>query len=520
VDIWELFPDPLFDQHTITDNAGYYQMDVPDAAIVHFTVSASGFITGTQEVSPDGSSSVAQDFALAVAGSVSGTIHASTHDGPVLADVTVSLLDATTQEILDQVSTDAEGRYAFRDLLSGSYGICVFDAQDIYIDSCYDAKTVAADGTISLTPVNLANGDGLSGIDMSLSVGATLSGQLSDSYFGTPISNAAMELTLYSPSEKQVAKLTANTDANGGFTIAGLAAGSYYLEAGAHFRSYNTNAAYTLRLYGGGECALPSGQSPSCPFASGTLINVPASGISGIDFSLFPGYVVKGKVADADTGVGIANVTIKVCDNPSVFLYGISGSTTTDANGNYTIAHAVGVHTYISATQAPGHLSVIWPSTPTQPSGDCIGPEHSAAQQLEFTQPDQELTGVNFNLQAGASISGTVTASDLAGEPLAASLNLYASDGQSLQWLASLQSNSSGNFMTPGLDAGTYYLAAYYDNCADCQMFSASDCGAWNPYDPLSFDASTATAIELTTGQAETGIVLQLKGDIFHDGFQ
>jgi hypothetical protein len=520
VNIWESFPDPIFNQHTSTDGNGYYQMAVPDGSIVHYSVSATGYATQNQDIFPAGADPVVVDFALASAGSISGTIHAATAGNPAVANVTVSLLDASSKTTIAQTTTGTDGSYSFPGLTAGAYGVCVIDPTDIYIDSCYSDNDIPADGTITLTTLDLTAGGGFSGIDLSLQTGAVMSGTLSDSYFGGPIADTPIEFTLYSPQGAQVAAVTANTDAQGGFTLVGLAAGSYYLEAGAHFIAGSQNSAYTLRLYGGGECALPSGQSPSCPFATATQVVVPTGGLTGVDFGLFPGYVVKGRVTDANTGAGIPNATINVCDNPSIFLYGISGTATTDANGNYTIGHAVGAHTYISATNAPGYLSAVWPSTPTQPSDGCLGPEKSAAQQLNFTAPDQVLTGVDFGLHTGASISGTVTAGDLPGNPIEANLWLYQSDGQGgTTWIATLRSDANGHFQTPGVPPGAYYIAAYYDNGADCQMYSAEACGTWDPTHPLSLDLSAATPVPLTPGQAQTGVALQLKGDVFHDSF-
>lgn len=519
VNIWESFPDQNFNQHAFTDSNGYYQLGVP-GGYAHFNVSAASYVTQDQLIVHIDTNPVSQDFSLASAGSISGKIHAATAGDPALANATVSLLDADSKSTIAQTTSAGDGSYSFADLAPGTYGVCVIDPTDIYIDSCYNGNDIPADGSITLTTLDLTAGGGFSGIDLSLQVGAVMSGTLSDSYFGGPIADTPIEFTLYSPQGTQVAAVTTNTDAQGGFTLVGLAAGSYYLEAGAHFISGSQNSAYTLRLYGGGECALPSGQSPSCPFATATQVVVPTGGVTGVDFDLFPGYVVKGRVTDANTGAGIPNATINVCDNPSIFLYGVSGTATTDANGDYTIGHAVGAHTYISATNAPGYLSVIWPSTSTQPSDGCLGPEKSAAQQLDFTVPDQVLTGVDFGLQTGASISGTVTASDLPGNLIEANLWLYLSDGQGgTTWVATLRSDVNGYFQTPGVQPGTYYIAAYYDNGADCQMYSAATCGTWNPTDPLSLDFSAATPVPLTSGQAQTGVALQLKGDVFHSSF-
>lgn len=512
VNIWESFPDPYFDQNTTTDANGYYQMDVPTGN-VHWTVSANEYVTQNQQVLSVTTGPVTQDFAMVGAGSVSGIIRAATSGNPALANATVSLLDANSKSTIAQTSSAGDGSYTFQGLAPGVYGVCVIDPTDIYIDSCYDAIDIGADGAINLTTIDLTSGNSFTGIDLSLHVGASLSGILTDRYFGTPIANAQIGLTLYSSSQNQVAVTTVTTDASGGYSLQGLATGAYYLEAGQFLQPGLSNSVYSYQLYGGGEC------DPSCPFAGATQIQVPAAGASGMNFSLFPGYIVTGRVTDASSGRGIPGVVINVCDNLNLMIYGISGTATTDANGDYAVGHSSGAYTYIAAIDAPGYLGEIWPSTFTNSSDGCIGSEKSAAQTLSFTAPDEVLSGINFSLQSGAAISGTVTASDLPGKPIAASLNLYSVNGQNVQWIATVHSDTDGNYTTPGIATGNYYIAAYFDNRADCQMYSAATCGSWDPTSPLSFSFATATAIQLTANQLQTGVNLQLKGDIFHGSF-
>jgi hypothetical protein len=212
VNIWESFPDRIFNQHAYTDANGYYQMAVPSASIVHFIVSATGFTTQNQDIFSVDSGTLIQDFAMTGGGSIFGEIHAAIAGNPALANVTVSLLDANSKSTIAQTSSAADGSYSFQDIGPGTYGICVFDPTDIYIDSCYDAKDVAADGTVSVTPIDVVAGSSLSGIDVSLSIGAVMSGTLSDSYFGGPIADTPIEFTLYSPQGTPVAAVTQNTD--------------------------------------------------------------------------------------------------------------------------------------------------------------------------------------------------------------------------------------------------------------------------------------------------------------------
>jgi protocatechuate 3,4-dioxygenase beta subunit len=509
VEVSEIIPDPHFDASTTTDGSGNYQIDVPDG-FPYVAASDGGHVSQTQRIQLNGSAQ-ALDFSLTLDGSIAGTIRATTPGNPVLANASVTLLDAQSQSEIDQTTTASDGSYSFSALTPGEYAVCVTDPSDVYIDACYDGMNVPASGVPSFTTIDLAGAQNLTGIDLNLDVGATVSGTLRDRYFNTPIAEAPIDLTLYSSSQNQVATLSVTTDANGGYILPGLAPGSYYLEAGRLFQYGLSNTVYTSQLYGGGEC---SGQ---CPFATGTLIQVSASGARGIDLDLFPGYVVTGRVTDAMTGQGIAGVTINTCDTPSQFQYQISGIATTNANGDYTVAHTAGDATYIAAINAPGYFSAIWPSTTTDSANSCLNARSTGGTTLSFTTPDEVLSNINFGLSPGGSISGTVSASDLPGEPIAASLDVFSTDGQSEQWVATIHSNGNGDYQSPGLAPGSYYIAAYYDNVADCQMYDAQSCGAgWLPEN---FDFSSATAIQVIGTQVQSGIDLQLKADIFHNSF-
>jgi hypothetical protein len=514
VQAFESVPYPFFLQTTTTDASGDYQIDVPDG-LAQMSASLDPYVAQTQFVSLDSIPQTA-DFALVVAGSIAGTVSLASTFQP-LAHATISLLDAQSDTLIAQAETADDGTYSLSGINPAEYAVCIVDSSDVYLDICYNSMPISADGTMNFTPVTLADGQALTGIDFSMQTGATLSGTLHDSYFNVPIADAPIALTLYSPQQNQVVTATITTGPDGDFALNGLASGSYYLEAGEYFGTYMTNGAYNFQLYGGGECTGLISQFAPCPFASATLIDISAAVRANIDFDLFPRYVVTGKVTDAQTGTGIAGVTINSCDNPSEFLPSLSGTTTTDANGNYALAHVVGAQTFVAATDAPGYPTVLWPNA-VMPYFSCASTSFYDGTQLNFSAPDQVLTDVNFSLPHGAVITGGVNSIDVPFLPVSSTLGVYKSDGQTAQLAMTVKSTANGGYAATGLAPGNYYVAAYFDNQTDCQLFDAVPCTAgWTP---ANMDVSNATPITLGDGEEKDDVDFLLKVKIFHDGFE
>ena len=455
---------------------------------------------------------------LSEAASISGAVFSGATNLPIEYP-SVYLLDAVSKNIVSGATTAADGTYSIANLAPGDYGVCVIDSADEYMDGCYDGLSIGADGVRNFTTITLGNDEDLQDIDVTLQLGSTLSGTLSDSYFNVPVANASAYFTLYSVQQAQVAAIVIDTSANGAFTLRGLAPGSYYLEAGISF-AYQADSFYPQRLYGGNSCI------PQCAFATGTVIDVPPSGISGINFPLSPGYFVSGTVTDSQTGLGIPNVTINTCDAPAWLLFGTSASAVTDINGHYLIAHAANEQTHIATIDASGYINVTWPNAVMPPAHGCRNSSFYGGDTLTFSSPDETLSDIDFVLDRGAAVSGTVTASDLPGNPpLSANVAIYSDDGANAALLGIVKTAADGTYVTVGVPAGTYHVAAYYDSGEDCQIYDHIDCGTdWSAQLAWGINTFGSTPIVLTAAQNQNGINLQLKAPsteiIFADGFE
>ncbi len=496
---------------TTADENGYYSLDVPQGS-ASLGFAAPGYVSVNDSRDIDATPLVI-DVALYKVSSVSGTVRDAQSMQPVPGQSLI-LVRAADSSVYSYATTDVDGTYTFEDVPPDSYGVCANDPTDDYRDMCYDNMLVGADGVLHFSTIDVTPGSSFQGIDFSVVPGATLSGVLTDSYFGGPIADARLQVDLYSSERNEISQHFVFTDANGHYSLGGLAAGSYYLEIGAPFDTTNTNGAYTPRLYGGAECGSPNLWG-ACAFDGVQTVTVPASGVSGIDLSLFPGFVVTGHVVDAATGAGISGVDVFTCDVVP-FLVATSGTAVTDANGYYAVGHAVDRDTGIIANAAPPHLSVFWPDIIASPGNCGIA---TGSSQLFFNAPDQILSGIDFHLPAGSAISGAIFANATVA-PLSASVAVISTTSPR-QVLATVRSDATGQFQIVGNFPGTIAVVAYLDGGADCQVYDSAPCGAgFTPSDPTTVDLSGAAILDLSAGSFVGSIFFHLNDEIFGGTFE
>ena len=385
----------------------------------------------------------------------------------------------------------------------------------MYRDVCYDTHLIPTDRPIDysdITAIEVAAGQLVSGVNLRLPVSTSISGTLRDSYSNAPIANGPMQFSLYSPAGAVVATTTITTNASGAYSLQGLVAGTYYLQAGLS-NHLAPNTAYTPRVYGGGECL------PVCDFSSATAITVSDSGVSGVDFDLFPGFVVTGSVVDAQSGMGIPDVSINACDGFFFPGSGVVASSVTDAAGNYVISHVPG-NGRIATLDAPAHINVIWRNEQAiRPADGCTG---FGGATLHFTSADEVLHGIDFTLARAAAISGQVSDAAFPGTPLTSYVALYQYNGSAAFWRSTVKTDAKGRYTTVGVEPGTYYVAAYAEIFGDvCQFYQSAACApVWysgNPY-PATYTGTTSIALSGTSVVPD--VDFQLNVSIFGNGFE
>ena len=269
--------------------------------------------------------------------------------------------------------TDSLGDYSIPGLAPGNYYLKTFNYSG-FVDEYYDNAGSAP----YATAVNVAAGTDSSDTDFALLLGGTISGRVTRNSDGMGIAGVKMIAHKNRSWAELFAAQQFNTDADGYYTITGLAAGHYYV---------STMDAATL------------GYHPEWyPISYHEAVSVPvslATDTPNINFSLPQAGTISGRITRASDGAGITNANLTAFDadwNQYSFA-------TSDASGYYTLPGLEAGFYYVQALTS-GYANAYYNNTGI----------HSAATVVRVTPP-ADTPNINFSLTAnpaGGSVSGTV----------------------------------------------------------------------------------------------------------------
>jgi len=418
------------------------------------------------------------DIALFKSGVIAGTV-TSAATGEPLAGVSVWIY-SSAGSLLGQVSTNAGGQYTSNlALTSGSYYAVALGA-DLHLAQLYGGTTCGRGCPPATTGAAIAvtRGQTTAGIDFHLLRGGAISGRVTAATGGQPL--AGVELRIFTATDWIT--WTA-TDANGMYTTpTSLPRDTYYV------RATGPNG-YRSQIFQLVNCPA------TCPsITTGTPIAVrEAETTPNIDFALVAVGSISGTVRAGDGApVSGASVTVSLTTHgPSV------ASATTGADGGYTTPATLGPGAYYVKVSATGFFSQIYNGVDCIPT--CPGPVAGDAVTLA---EGQALSGIDFSLQRGAAIAGTITrAADSA--PLSGiAVWLYDASGT---YVASARSGADGSYQTQApLPGGTYYLLALRETSPTPyfrQLYRGVNCGTTACPDVIS-----GTPVAVVQGETKTGI--------------
>ena len=357
---------------TLADASGSYTLTGLVPGSHNLTASAANFVTSQPQVVSitAGGTNQAINFSLTPTGSVTGTVTDSSGGaiaGATVTDSTVAPPPTTT--------TNASGAYTLSGLAPGSHTLTASATN--FITSQPQTVSVTAAGTTTGINFSLTPSPGsVTGVVSNATGGAAVAGAtVTDSAGGTP----------------------ATTNANGVYTMTGLAAGGHNFTASA--LNFITSSPQTVSVPAGGTA-------------------------SGVNFSLTPSPgSVTGTVRSATDGTVVAGASVSDSAGGS--------PVTTDANGIYTLSGLTpGNHTL--AASATNFISGTRAATVT--SGGTT-------------------TGTDFSLTPSpGAVTGTVSRSS--GGALIAGATVTDSGG------TSTTTDSSGSYTLTGLTPGNHTLTA------------------------------------------------------------
>jgi hypothetical protein len=394
-------------------------------------------------------------------GPIAAHAQTGTIAGTVVEDGTATpLFGATPNEVrvgvytslgtaVNIVATDAAGHYSVPSLAPGSYYVRVLSAPGHVPEIHNDIPCIALDCTFTSGNAVTVAASATTTIDFSLAKEGIITGTVRRAADNSPV--GSVTVTIYNLSTSYVTEATSASD--GTYVAKGLATGSYFARI---VLPANGSPDFITELYGGVQCPNRAPASDCRIAASSTIAVTAGSFTNGIDFSLDKGATITGKVTIDGTTTAIGGVTVNVYAGDLVM-----GTAMADLSGNYTVrglpAGRYRVRTSVDVkVQAQQNYVDEWQN------GVCVGCSGAIAT-LELTA-GQDLTGVNFALATGGSISGTITCTGPAPQDghHRPEIAVFTAAGQLLKSvyddLLQCVAGTPATYTVPGLPTGTYFL--------------------------------------------------------------
>lgn len=432
-----------------TDTNGVYAVrGLPDGTYYARTLNSRGYINETYDDIPcvfqcssttlgtpltisGGAAIGGIDFALAAGGRVAGVVVDAVTALP-LAGVPVVVVDAAGLTA-SSATTDLSGQYVTgAGLAAGTYFVRTSNTAG-YLNELFDNVPCGA-GCVPATgaPVGVLAGVTTTGINFALDPGGRVTGVITDQGTGTPLQSVTV----------QVFDVAGRFVSSGFSNAAGVYVSGAGLPAGTYYARTANGQGYIDELYDDTPC--PVG---GCPVTGGQAFVVAAGGTtSGINFALEAGGRVSGLVTDAITGAPIGNVGVTILDATGRVV----ASGTTNAFGHYTTQAGLptGAVYYARTANGLGYINELYGGVICL--GNCLV---TTGTPFAVTSP-ATTSGINFQLQAGGRIAGTVT--DAGAAPVSGvSVTVFTTEGVAVSGGAT---NALGQYVTTaGLPAGTYY---------------------------------------------------------------
>ena len=421
--------------------------------------------TGTPIVVTAGTTTSGINFALIQGGRISGQVTDAT-TGSGLAGVTVDVY-TSTGSFAANVSTGTTGNYSLGGLPAGSYYARTFNSQG-YVDGLYSGQACVNCTVTTGTPVVVSAGSTTSGINFALTQGGRIGGQVIDATTGSGLAGVTVDVFTSTGSFAA----NGSTDTTGNYSLGGLPAGNYYA------RTFNSQG-YVDGLYSGQACV-------NCAVTTGTPIVVTAgTTTSGINFALTKGGQISGRVTDAATGNGLANVTVEVFTSTGFF----ATNTSTDSAGNY-VTNGIATGAYYARTfNSQGYVDGLYSGRA------CVNCTVTTGTPVVVTV-GTTTSAINFALARGGQISGRVT--DVAtGNGLAnVTVEVFTSTGF---FATNTSTDATGSYTVgEGLPAGTYYARTFNSLGYVDGLYSGQAC--------VGCAVTTGTPIVVTVGTTTSGI--------------
>ncbi len=379
------------------------------------------------------------DFALDEGGQVTGTIYQDDGMTP-LPNVPVRVAD----DILLVACSDSNGDFTMKSLpldvplrlYAGGANNCGGSGE--YVIEYWEEANAYANATpITLTAADSIQAD----VDFTLAFGGSIAGTVFNAA-GTARLNNILVTAEDADTGAFVRETT--TNANGEYTLQGLASGDYRVRAEGALRviEYYDEAGFNGNT------------------ATRVTVNLQET-TEGIDFTLANGGQVKGTVSTA-AGIPLSNINVALSDD-------IWASTCSDVNGKFTLSGLpldMELHVYAGGQNYCNSQQLF------------VREWWEEAARLNLATPvvipanNPVFLDINFTLVEGGSISGMVYEADGSTPVSGDNVEVVVSDLGAAVEVARGFVSADGSYKIPALPAGTYavfakgtgYAMQFYDN--------------------------------------------------------
>jgi len=486
-----------FGYHTRTDPNGYYTLTGLVAAD-YMIQSAAPYPYAKQWYDHQEHGQQADQIAVSLGATVTG-IDLELEPGGM---ITGYVYDAGGSNPLENINVDlAQGWYGtctdsngYYELQGAPYGDQVVQAggdwnhcqnqQSAYIKEYYNETYNYDDAT----PVTLNSGDDIGeNINFTMDTGGTITGRVTAEAGGAGLENVHVNADEYDNNDFNY---NADTDASGYYTITGLVDTDYRVQVNApagfagefYNDTYNHNDADRVTISGGGT-------------------------VGNVDFALAPGGIITGVVVDQSTGLPLADVQVNAHDDNQ----GFGSGTCTDSDGSYVVA-GLPYGEYRAESGGDWNHCQDRPSEHVRQYYD-HQQYYNDADMVTLNSGITVVTDINFDLEEGGYITGTVVDESQGNAPIAdLRIEALISSGPCpgcSERLADTQTDSNGQYVLGPLPAAE--IAVYA--CPSCDGILLV-----NEYYSDAYDLQTADLVSVTAGVTVTDIDFMLGSGILLTG--
>jgi hypothetical protein len=339
--------------------------------------------------------------------------------GEIIIHAVVSVKGLRADTDAHTARTDSAGNYCLHSLAPGIY--IVRAEANAYLPEYYQN----APNLLSARPLTLGRVDTIKGVDFSLSKGGAITGVVT-TVDNQPLANA--EIVAWPHTDVGI-KIKSRTDAQGAYTLQGLASGSYIVSA--------AKTGYLTEIY-----------HDAVKRVDATPVAVTAPDITDhINFTLNLAAAITGVISNEQDGTPIAGaqVTAFAVNAKNTGRWTVRVSAQTDRQGGYIIPLVPG--NYIVQTLAAGFAPEYYENASSTDSASTVAVKDSAH------------TRVNMALTPWGSLSGQVT--DAAtGQPIGRAHVSLFTERRTVKRFFETVSDSLGAFTFRALPADRYLVQA------------------------------------------------------------